>query len=252
MFIIWGSKRVEKKRGYVADFCPICRAVKPFAIYSVRRATHVYYITLREGELIGHIGKCEECGTKIPVNPLKYERLLEQPGDNIENLIAMSYPRLREDKAERLEVERKLRSREPLLPMERQRLLMEPFVLLANRVEDLYSKARLDRRSGMGCLITILLTMIFACVALATEGWVGGIMKLGLVVIVGGGLLYNLIQIQSAPKRIVRREIVPLLAQAIAPLRPQEQEVAKQLEYLKKRGYKIGKIVKAEDVFNAM
>lgn len=25
MFIIWGTKRVNTRLGYVADFCPICR-----------------------------------------------------------------------------------------------------------------------------------------------------------------------------------------------------------------------------------
>jgi len=32
MFIVWGKKRVERKQGMVADFCPICREVRAFTL----------------------------------------------------------------------------------------------------------------------------------------------------------------------------------------------------------------------------
>jgi hypothetical protein len=35
MFVVWGKKRVRKKIGHVADFCPMCRTAQPFALVRV-------------------------------------------------------------------------------------------------------------------------------------------------------------------------------------------------------------------------
>jgi len=58
MSIIWGRKQVEKRLGYVADFCPICRDINPFLVSSVGVAEHIYYLPIGKGELISHIAEC--------------------------------------------------------------------------------------------------------------------------------------------------------------------------------------------------
>ena len=44
MFIIWGTKIVERKLGYVADFCSICRGARPFTVFKVVQVGHLYYL----------------------------------------------------------------------------------------------------------------------------------------------------------------------------------------------------------------
>ena len=42
MFIVWGTKRTERKQGLVADFCPICREVRAFQLIRVGLASLVH------------------------------------------------------------------------------------------------------------------------------------------------------------------------------------------------------------------
>src|SRR5687768_11530581 len=100
MAIVWGKKSVEKRLGYAADFCPICREINPFQVFRLAVADHIYYVSLGEGKLLGHIGECSKCKTKIPVNPMRYKTFFFAPGNDIEKLILETYPNIRSDYAE--------------------------------------------------------------------------------------------------------------------------------------------------------
>ena len=73
--IIWGTKRVEKKLGRVADLCPICREVRCIALKKISMVSHIYYVGLGRGETVGHFGNCETCGFEMEVDPTRYESL---------------------------------------------------------------------------------------------------------------------------------------------------------------------------------
>jgi hypothetical protein len=72
MFIVWGKKAVYRKIGFVADFCAMCRTVKPFEIKRIGMAGHVYYITSGEGELLGYQRTCLSCKTAVDTDPNGY------------------------------------------------------------------------------------------------------------------------------------------------------------------------------------
>ena len=72
MFIVWGKKRIERKQGMVADFCPICREVRAFTLIRVGLADHIYYVSFGEGKLVGYIVRCDTCGVALGVEPTRF------------------------------------------------------------------------------------------------------------------------------------------------------------------------------------
>src|SRR6266568_2414364 len=128
MFIVWGKKRVERNQGLVADFCPICREVRAFQLMRVGVASHVYYMSLGEGKLAGHIIRCNECRVQLAVDPTRYASTEKDPQIGLEVLVRDTFPKLREVYAARLELETRIkRTRSALSADEYQRFLMEPF-----------------------------------------------------------------------------------------------------------------------------
>lgn len=253
--MLWGTKRVEQKLGYVADFCPICREITPLVVYSVRKAAHVYYLKLGKGLLVGYVGKCQMCGTSIPVDARRYRRFLNRQEGDIEALIEQTYPQVRVEKAKRLEIERRIKSREPISLGTRRQLLMEPFVILAIEVEKIFRQVPLDKRTKIGCLVLTILMAMAGCTTLAwlEEAPVLSTITGGLwILLIGVSVVYVLLEAYLTPRRLVRHRIIPLLAKSLEPLRPTQGELEEVLKALKKEGLRIGKVVKAETLYLAM
>jgi hypothetical protein len=257
MFVIWGKKRVEKKVGYVAEFCPICRDIRPFLVSRVGLAPHIYYFAFNEGKLIGHVAECQTCRAKIPVNSLKYKALLSSIANkDIETLIAQTYPDLRTDYAERLSLEERIKRHEMLSSPEREALLLEPFTYLSSKVEEKYAKATLDNKSRFGCFGTIALVVLLSCVsstlAMLEAELAHDIMSIIVILVATFGFAYTVIQIMLGPRRFVKKEIIPLLAQALLPLNPTQAEITRLLNYFKARGFKIGQKISDKKLWEAL
>jgi hypothetical protein len=78
MFIVWGSRRTERILGYVADFCPVCREARAFRLVRVGLASHVYYISFGAGRHVGHVIRCEECGSSFDTDATRYATFEKQ------------------------------------------------------------------------------------------------------------------------------------------------------------------------------
>lgn len=255
MFIVWGKKRVEKKIGFAADFCPICRSVSQFQIFRVGMAGHIYYLSVGEGELVGHVGKCQQCGTVLNVDATIYKGYEKRAEPSLERLIENTFPDVREVYAKRLEAEEKIQRRATTFtPQERETLILEPFQLFARQVEARYAATQFDKESGMGCLGTILLPAIFFIVGSTMIKHAGTqdsvLMAAGVVFAVG--LVYTLVQLALGPGRYNRREIIPKMARALKPLDPTKDELARCLDGLKAGGFQIGKKLRIEALWAAL
>jgi hypothetical protein len=252
--IIWGKKKVEKTLGYVAELCPICRAAKVFRISRVGVAGHIYFIPMGEGELADHIGQCQECGTKISVNPTKYQAFEQQSTTEIERLIQSTFPIFRSVYAERLEILDRLKKHKSVPTYNRHLWLMEPFECLAVDAEERYANARFDKESGIGCVGTMLLLVFLICgsSAVGSSSLAGNIMFLvmGLVVIVGP--IYTLVQVALAPNRYVQRSIIPRLAKSLSPLNPGKEEITQCLSMLQTQRFRIGRKINPEKLWQAI
>ncbi len=252
--IIWGKKKVEKKLGFAADFCPICREIRPFMVLRLGMASHINYFSFNEGELVGHVAECQVCKTKIPVNSLKYKSLSNVIHDNLELLIAQTYPNLRNDYTDRLMLAERIRNREVLSTVERDELLLESFYLLSNRVEERYAKVIFDRVSKIGCWTTVLLVILFGCILplIVTTDFAYNLTVVAAGLTALAGLIFVVLQQMLAPGRFIRKEIIPLLAKTIAPLNPTLSEIETMLEKFRTRGFKIGAKISKEKLWEAL
>jgi len=254
MFIIWGTKRVERNQGVVADFCPICREIRSFQLKRVGMASHVYYLSFGEGKLEGFEIRCETCGVRLGVEPTRYVATSKGSPVNLEALARDTFPRLREVYANRLELEAKLRrSRSALSAEERQDFLIEPFALLNPLVEARQANStEMDKPSSLGCLGTLLVAGGVFSGSMALKGRAQDRMLLAALILFAVGTVYTFVQMHLGPKRFVRAKILPSLVQSLRPLEPTREELTACIERCKTLGMRIGKTAKPDEVWSLL
>lgn len=126
--IVWGRRQREKRLGFVADYCPICRKVEASSVFEKRLAFHVWFIPTERGRVIGHTQICSGCQTESKAYPAQFTDFLPAQGESMEELIERTNPAVREKHATRLGLAEKITaSNETLDPALRHRLMMEAF-----------------------------------------------------------------------------------------------------------------------------
>jgi hypothetical protein len=237
MFIIWGKKIVYRKLGHVADFCPICRAPKPFELKRVGSAGHVYYISAGEGELVGYERTCQECGTSFAAEPTTYAAIAKSSAP-LADLVKQTYPNILQVLQERLALEEKVRHAPTLLtPEERNALIRSPFVLLSPRVEKRFSSTHIDKEVGLSLVGALLLLVLGPAISRVVAPDAS---DMAALVFLGMGVLLVGWQVVISGRRFMRRQIVPVLASSLKPLRPTEKELQSVLAELKQVRNKMG------------
>lgn len=244
MWIHWKVQRVETSLGSVADFCPVCRALRAFRIVQVERTTELLHVPLSRTPL-GLFLRCRSCDARIAADAKAYAEFAAENEDDLETLIATTRPDLREARAERLALEERLR-RSPagLEPAERADLLFEPFQALEGMVRDRVKEGmHFDVRSALGCGGALL--------ALIAGPWISRKLPpswqwlvaatIGLAFALG---LYTLFEFFRNPGRSAGQRVLPLLARALAPLKPLDEELALCLFHCRREGWRIGRVVR--------
>jgi hypothetical protein len=254
MLIVWGTRRVERDQGGVADFCPICRELRAFHLVSVHKVFHLYSVSIGAGELVGHLLRCGSCETTYSADPSRYPATGESVDGDLEALIRSTNPRLREERSDRLALEERIRRSPVGLPADqREALLAEPFELLNPRVEERARFwKRFDRRSDLGCLGTVVVffLLLFLCTQLhePASKIVAGLAFAAIPI----GVTCTILLVVHAPRRFARKSIVPRLVRALAPLAPLPEEIAHCLERCRAREMKIGKAVEADRLWASL
>jgi hypothetical protein len=251
MFIVWGTKRVERKLGMVANFCPICREVRAFQLIRVGLASHIYYVSFGEGKLAGHEIHCQECGVRLKADLARYATTEKDSRVGLEVLVRDTFPKLREVYAERLELEKRIQqSLSSLSADERQFFLMEPFVLLNPLVERRFANStEMDKQSGLGCLGTVVVGGGVFCASLAYRGPIQDKILLLGAILLGIGTVYTFVQLHLGPRRFFVARVLSPLVKALKPLRPTREDVAACIERCKTQHLKIGKVARLDAVW---
>lgn len=253
MFIVWGKTIKRQKLGFVADYCAVCRDLRTFQVKRIGQASHVYYISFGEGELVGYERGCQTCATLFDTQPDNYRGMSKQNRPP-EELITETFPNYYTAYREQLELNRKLRnSPSQLTPAERRAGIREPFAVLAPLVQQKLSSLQVDGPVWLALLAWF--PVIWVAMALGklfdtseygdvSPGWAiaGTAIGLGLVIwqLVGGA------------RRYVLKKAAPQLVNALAPLRPTEREITDVLTELKQHGAKLGSKLRAHDVLNGI
>lgn len=246
--IVHGTKRVERRIGYVADFCPVCRCPQAMRLLRIGLASHIYFISIGGGKLVAHLAECLSCGVQTVTDPLRYASVEKRPAADLERLIESTFPNLRTAYAERLALEEDIRKNPHALPADvRMEFVVEPFRLLNPMAEQRFQNStQMDKQSGIGCLATILIPVLLVWAAHLIGK---GDSDMALYVALGAGgviFLYTMVQLHLAPGRYVRGKMIPILAKALRPLEPSKEELADCLSRCKTAGMKVGGHVKLD------
>ena len=254
MFIVWGTKRTERNQGLVADFCPICRDLRPFQLIRVGLASHVYYVSFGEGKLAGYLIRCTDCGVDLGTQPTRYSTVEKDSRVSLEVLVRDTFPRLREAYAERLELESRIkRTRSALTGDDYRRFLMEPFALLNPLVEKRFANStQMDKPAGIGCLGTLLLGGAIFFGSMKFSGPTQDKILIAALIVVVIGTIYTFVQMHLGTGRFFRSKILPTLVKALKPLEPTREDLADCVGRCKTLGMKIGKVAKVEEVWTRL
>ncbi len=255
MFIIWGKKRVDRRAGFVADFCPICRKIGFFELTRIGMAGHVYYISVGQGQLVGHSIKCLACETSLSTDARHYAGFAKRKPTDLAELISQTNPEIAKVNKARLDLEETVARSPRLIDANiRAALLNEPFEILNAEVEARFAKGTtFDLHSGVSLTVSILLFILaISFLAGAESGQNAEKIGVILMVIAGAGLVNTLVQFHLGKGRFVRKKIIPKLAMTLEPLSPTQEELDGVLRRYNQMGLRIAKHIKLPDLWAAL
>jgi hypothetical protein len=240
MFIAWGRKLVRRKLGYVADFCPVCRAQRVFGLLAIRSVRHFNYISLGRGDDVGYERTCDTCRTPYQANVATYASVSKKLA-SLEEIKTSTYPSLDAATKDRLALEDRVRTgRQRLTPAERFAWIKAPFMFLSARVERRFANVHLDKEVGFSLLGLVVLVMVVPPVARA---FLPDSLEMVALVTCGVGFTVVIWQFIAAGPRFMRREILPVLAMSLKPLQPTREELESVVGEIKQGTHKIGRKV---------
>ena len=243
MFIVWGKTIKRRKLGFVADFCAVCHDLRTFQVSRIGSASHVYYISFGQGDLVGHERTCGVCATPMDAVPGNYLGMAKTSRPATE-LISETFPNYYTVYRELLERERKVRDTPSLLtPEERRARIRGPFMVLAPLAQQKLASVQIDWRV---VLAVFSFTPIFWVIGIISSWFSGPYqddpsmnwMLAGLAL--WAGLVCS--EIFSSSRRYLLKKALPPLAASLAPLKPSESEISRILEDLKQHKLKLGKL----------
>jgi hypothetical protein len=256
--IVHGTKIARRRRGYVADFCPLCCDIRPFHVRTIRQHNHVYWLAYGDGVIVGHERACVSCGTTVFLDSLPYPALARRSGQDIEALIAETFPRVREAYAPRLDLEGRVASN-TLTPDERLSLIAEPLIAAEYGVLLRGKSMHLDIRTTtalLSAMIAVALVIyVFAtgpsrAERIANPGWT--VREIGSLALLGFTILMLVVAALGDVRRFVSQHIVPRVARALAPLSPTEAELATVLAALRQGGLRVARYTRPHTLASAI
>lgn len=258
---IWGTKRKLTRLGFVADFCPICRKVRPFSLSEVSRARHVYYIPF-DRKFVGYLSKCQFCNLNLSANPNFYQTINKSLSSDLldlNSLIQETFPNLNQHYRDRLEVEELIKRNPQSLPTAtRSAMIKEPFHLLSPLVEAILSSdsrsIRWDRKLFFSFLIfSFFVMMLFGIYIIwwnTTMGQPSLVFQLLLFLVLC--VYITIILPFQAKQSELEREVIPLLIKCLKPLNPSLNELKACLNKLASQNQRIGRRLNAQKLLTAI
>lgn len=254
MLIISGTQLKKRKLGYVAEFCPLCRVIRPFKVSKLGMADHIFFISLGMKNVLGHEGECIVCSNKRSVDGMSYKDFSKKPDGPIETLVKRTFPDIRDAYANRLNLETQLRDG-TLGPEDRVTFIQE-ILQIFNRITEENFHAAFQAKGpgawlfGANLAIFILLLMVSDHLPIPLEhrdAYVSAFLLSFLSL-----LFISVVLMFLEPGRTFRNKILHTMAAAFKPLNPGNEELADQLGKMKQAGFKIGLKTKPTKLWNAI
>lgn len=233
MFIVWGTKKVERNLGWVADYCPICNDTRTFRLIEMRMVSHIYYLPLGRGRPAGHVRWCKQCKYMQVSDPEKYSGTLKKNNVPIEDLTDQTNPGLVDTMVDILEM-RDRAERGELSDNERRDMMLQQFKSIVIPVAKRKERIHIDGASCLWLLGVIVFPIValFICDSLpASMTYIGmsSQIAIGVAIITAIGLVHSVV---FDSRRYAHRKFGGMIATRLTPLNPSLEEIDEVLEHL--------------------
>lgn len=244
MMIFWGTRTLYRKRGYVADFCPFCNEARPMRLSEVRRAGHIYFVSLTWGKLIGHEIRCEKCRESLPRDGDRYTGAVRKRRTTIEDLVDQTNPQLPEVIAERLDLIERVHAG-IASDQERQNVMLDPLINACHAIET----------RGVNDMDYRTLTCVVIAIVIGVPGFVAGLAMYdqGAAPFIGSTFLAGLIAVSwVSHRRSAWRRYGRYIVRNLRPLEPTLEELQQAWRLLRQHGLEGSKRLKPQWVHDAL
>ncbi len=248
--------RRERKLGYVAEFCVLCRGIRPCRLIKYgMEETILFVVPLGMKKVLGHRAVCPECSISQEVDPAKYLSIAKSARGDVGMLAQETFPGIHEAYAGRFELERAL-TQGRLTAGERMERILEILRLFEQPTEDNFRTTFQVRGPGpwvFGLTIvgTALITVLASGNIELTPSQHETFFSVALLGFPSGIILSAILMIRQ-PGRSFRKKIVPAMARALRPLDPSMEELTEALGVVKSAGLKVGKKTRLKVLWNAI
>jgi hypothetical protein len=244
MIIIWGTKVYRKTLGQVAEICRTCEGVSSQKLSEVRKVSHIYYLSLGRGTVVGHEVSCSRCGNACDTALDRYRGVSKRASLDAEELVRSTNPAVHQELAEWKDMQERARGGE-LDPAERIQVIQERLLDIARKIEERASRTHLDLQSGLALLVTLFAPWFLIVPAQGMEApWNGVLMYMGLGV-GGAGLLFSIYSAFTDVSRFIRRCLREDFVRILRPFNPSPGELETILDGFKQGDWAMGKKVRS-------
>jgi hypothetical protein len=230
------SKKTFARIGRVADYCGICRAIRPLAVDETDEFARFLKIPLGFTRETTIKGTCEACGLVMPLDCESYAAISEFRDLDVYSLLRETFPEIASVRAEVLaRAERLELAPHELSAEDRAKLIEDSLRAAALMVHDIHGRDSItDQRSRDGCLLTgfFLIVTVGVTMFVKDEAWSRRLCMFFLAVMLWTGCRALVYRIRRTP-RALRKQIHPMLGRSLCALNPSLQEIEDALERMR-------------------
>jgi len=237
MFVYWGTRRVRRRAGRVADCCPICRDLTAWRATRIGVAGHLYGVSITKGALVGYELQCESCGLSRDAEPDAFSGFVRDRDADVASLVAATHPGVERANAALLAEGRRIREGR-ITRQERAALVLRSIRHLDNLLPAEVSRPAGRRRFRILFGIGLAVAVVSSLGLLNPSPEAGGSRSAFLVAwFVGLCLMAWAVFLWiTRTRHCVRRRLQPLAVHSLKPLGPDRMELASALAQLAAEG----------------
>jgi hypothetical protein len=230
MWLLAYAGRLRRDRlGVVADYCAICRDVRPFSLFHAYQTYHLHILRGVPGPWEQHEIQCEECSTVFRTDPSCYSTYRGEGMDDVEVLGDTTHPGMLEKYHRELTAVRRAREKR-LTREQRWALLIEPFLSLPAELNAYDSFFCWWRKVHWIFLEIICLSVLLLIISEWTD-LSDHILKRVALIGIPGLAITSWFGFRVLRTRHVVRKVLPRIGRSLACMEPAFGELAQLLEY---------------------
>ncbi len=200
--------------GYVVDFCPICRGLRPFSIRSLSES----------GKINGYIKKCLECNVSGICDYKLYQHVEKKRSNSVEILMKNTFPHAREHYHNRLLLERYLEENpKKVSKEERNELLLEPFEIFMPILQRRLSEEYYIDNTVITLITSAIIAFLSFIISLLCSVPAIYLLAIGCIFILISGL--TIYELMTNNQRYLTSKVLPTLGKTLSVLKPTVKEI---------------------------